>query len=1013
MKFSIAFYVDSVPFTASVVDGTASLGGSESACLGTARALQARGHQVSIYANKLDPGAAGLDRWGVRWYPSEELREPDGHQDWDVFCSLRMPSIYYRQRTARLRLIWNQDLMNADPFKAQIMAHAWAYDKVLYVSEYHRRQWEEWLPELKPLGHVTRNSFDPANLPTSVNKDPYRIIHISRPERGLEPLLRMWPLLKREVPQATLQICRYSSMYDKDGWGEVCKNYDGKVEQINKITGGITLLGELGKKELYQAISDAGVMWYPGVPTFAETSCIASIEAQACGTVFVGSLKGALPETVPSGILIPGDAFSKDYQRESVESVVDVMRGCAENSADYQTLVEAGRKHVLTYTHDAVAADWEQWIEHYFQERYQSNKLGVLRQLMHYDDHTAAKHVAGYIMAVRDCYRIPGTPAPEVKPGLEPCSDAEYTEASDALSLCHRVIAGEEQKAETYAEFAADPLIEAERSDRFKAVIPKFANSTHVLDLACGPGSFSLALAKARPDIKITAIDYSEGNITVAKKAAEAWGVAEQCTFITAPVYDFATQTPSKLPPEVAGADGAFIGEFLEHVADAPAMVDAVESVLQLNSPVVYSVPNGPLVELHGRNIPRKRGHVHHFGVKDVQAMFGQKKDLDVAFLGWVGVSPKGNACGNWLISYRTSKAPTGQRPYEHQIVTTRPYARLSVGIIASESEFEIAKCLANVWGLADEIVVGLCGSTDRTREICEQFDQAYLESKIRVVSLPAVTDLPDGFAEARNTVLKAATGDWFLWMDTDESLIGGHTLGKYLEGGPYNGYVIRQNHLQLDAPNHYDVPTRLFRRCEDIQFYGVVHEQPQMGDCNGDITPALEASDCQIAHTGYIDASVRRQKLFERNLPLVVRDQDRFPDRRLGKLLVARDCVHLGDETCRQAGDTLTGDAESYYRRAIEIFTEHFADPGDKFHELARPFYERALQALGEGTEVEWALAGKPGGLNGTHAKPHRFWVLDDQELKVIVEHRLSKAYLQMNPTPVHVDPYPTEAIH
>ncbi len=62
---TIAFFIDSVPFTKSVIAGESSLGGSESACLGLARALRARGHQVSIFATKLDEDCHGLDHAGV------------------------------------------------------------------------------------------------------------------------------------------------------------------------------------------------------------------------------------------------------------------------------------------------------------------------------------------------------------------------------------------------------------------------------------------------------------------------------------------------------------------------------------------------------------------------------------------------------------------------------------------------------------------------------------------------------------------------------------------------------------------------------------------------------------------------------------------------------------------------------------------------------------------------------------------------------------------------------------
>ena len=56
------FHIDSVEFTPGVIDNRESLGGSESACLGLARALQARGHRVHIFTTKLHADAPTRDR---------------------------------------------------------------------------------------------------------------------------------------------------------------------------------------------------------------------------------------------------------------------------------------------------------------------------------------------------------------------------------------------------------------------------------------------------------------------------------------------------------------------------------------------------------------------------------------------------------------------------------------------------------------------------------------------------------------------------------------------------------------------------------------------------------------------------------------------------------------------------------------------------------------------------------------------------------------------------------------
>jgi hypothetical protein len=48
-----------------------------------------------------------------------------------------------------------------------VMAIGWALDKIVYVSEYHRQQWEAIQPEIAPLGAVTKNGYDPAHVPTA------------------------------------------------------------------------------------------------------------------------------------------------------------------------------------------------------------------------------------------------------------------------------------------------------------------------------------------------------------------------------------------------------------------------------------------------------------------------------------------------------------------------------------------------------------------------------------------------------------------------------------------------------------------------------------------------------------------------------------------------------------------------------------------------------------------------------------------------------------------------------
>jgi glycosyltransferase involved in cell wall biosynthesis/2-polyprenyl-3-methyl-5-hydroxy-6-metoxy-1,4-benzoquinol methylase len=998
----IAFAVDSVPFTKAVRDGETSLGGSESACLGLARALARRGHQVHVFATKLSEDAEGPDAAGVQWHPLHTFADLSAVFHWDLFVALRMPSIFNGPIRARYRMLWNQDLMTTESFKNSIMAIAWNVDEQVYVSDFHRKQWEEYIPEIAGTGYVTRNGYDPRFVPTDAVKNPNRIIHISRPERGLAPLLMMWPAFKQAHPSATLDLCRYSSMYDASGWGEVCKLFDSDVEKLNAEVGGIRFLGELSKPELYRAIAESAVMWYPGVPTFAETSCIAAIEAQACGTPFVGSFKGALPETVPWGALIRGDAFEDSYQADSMDAVGSLLYGCRNQTKRYRSEQERGREHVKGYTYDAIAAEWEAHILSAFQQRYESNKIGVLRALMHEDDMIAAQQVT------RDI----------ADQGVEQISLDHMLEVNASSALIDRIIKGEDHTSDDYSERSMDPIVEMQLGSRVSVVAEQFEGCTSILDVASGNGAFALAIALKYPAAHITAVDFSPGNIVKAEAAAKELGLSDRVTFVCAPVWDFASQQPSTwLRQQIASADetgphydGLFVGEFIEHIADCSGFVDAIEQVVKPGAQIVYTCPSGPIgVEYASRHEPSRRSHVHHFTHDELMSVWGHKQEIVFQYMRGKRTDV-GSLAGGWMITYRASDAKAGQRNYQERIVKTRPRLTLTVGILAHNAECDIARCLSSVYAVADEILIADTGSLDNTRVIAEHFG-----AKVRVIPSPHVNEQPEGFAGARNAVLAEAKGDWFLWIDTDEILTGAQCLRAYMEtGGPFLGFALKQNHFQLDAPFHFDTPVRIFRTTKPIKFYGCVHEQPQLNDCNGDIHPALQLDEAQIAHFGYLVAGVRKQKAYGRNRPLLLRDRQVFPDRRLGKVIWLRQLQQDGDELAQAVGYQ-DSRVRNLFGQAVTLFQTEFSDPKDKYHSLGRMFYENALKALDLGTEIEFAMAGKRGGLQANRAKPSRIWVHDAAELKAILDHETSKVLDQMTQKAVRVDPYvqKEESVH
>ena len=979
-----AFLMSSVQMTRAVIEGETSLGGSESSLLGLARGLAARKHEVTIFTTRLGEGedvsrSGYIDSGGVTWQRLEDFGQMNRMIEWDVVCSQRQMAPFGGTVNARMRLLWTQDLLVPGDMQNQAMAVSWNLDHICYVSDYHRAQWEDLQPELKGLGWVTKNGFDPALVPATSKKYGNRIIHISRPERGLGPLLDMWPRLKRMAPEATLRLCRYSSMYDQGpgSWSDVCASWDARVEAVNAEHGGITYLGELNKADLYKELAEAAVLWYPGVDTFAETGCIAAIEAQACGTPVVASYRGVCPDIVAFGTCIKGSTHDEAYQEASVKAVAHFL-GMGPSRASYEMGRQAGRTRVAPHTYAQIAEDWETQVTTWFDARYKANRLGVMRQLLYEDDHVAAKEVA-----IPLAFTTP--------------------EATDAVKLCDRVIDGKDHTAEQYGEAAiADPLAEVE-SPRFKEVIPLFKDCTQVLDAACGNGSFAIALTLANPKIQVTGLDYAQANVDRAEKAAIEAGVAGRCTFECIPVYDYDAHAlhadfdywMRECGNEDIVYDGLFVGEFVEHVQNTVVLVDGLESVLSEDSPVVYTCPHGACVELLPARMPHNRGHVHRFHYDDIQQVWGLKPNLNARVLD-AGDTIRGVPFGNWLISYTTAlDAPARPRDLQHRIRKTRPLQRLSVAMIAKDAAANVRRCIDSLYGMADEILVGIDPTTtDETKMLVEAYGRT-----VRAVEMDSPLLHEDGFAGARNQVLKQCRGEWVLWIDTDEVLMHPSRLRRYLEGSVFNGYVLRQTHLYLDGAPTYDIPVRVFRHDGRTQFYGCIHEQPQVDHANGPIEPTLEVVDVRIAHFGYLEEGQREYKRVTRNLPLLKKDQERFGDRLLGKVLLLREAVIQADAELRRNGGTMTPRIQAGYQHAVALMIEHFDDPAHMYHHLARPWYESALQHLGMGWEQEVAMAGEEGGMGGKHAKPERIWVRDGEEFERILVYKASTLAKKMQP--------------
>jgi ubiquinone/menaquinone biosynthesis C-methylase UbiE/glycosyltransferase involved in cell wall biosynthesis len=950
------FFLESVPFTKGAIIGQTSLGGSESAALGMMRALAARGHDVQCFATRLDaPG--NYD--GVTWHRAEsDLGPALSFMTPDVFVALRMVTPFVKFRVpGALNVLWCEDLL----VDLAVTGTLSQVDELWYVSAYHRAQWEGREPFLAPLGWVTRNGIDRSLMPAQawpggaawrdgviVTRDPHRYIYASRPERALTPLLEMWPEIRRTDPLATLGICRYRSMYDGEGTQvqQMVDAFDRMTQVVAEEVGGVEWLGQLGKRQLYEAIAGCRAMLYPGIATFAETSGIVALESQMCGTPLIGSWRGALPETLhpEAGLLIEGDADTPVYRAAFLASV---QHAASLPDADYQHMQDAGRRHATGYDFAAIAGEWEQHVEAFFGSRYAANKPKVLRTLLHYDQHVMARDVA----------RELGDTA--------------------TVDLCDTVIRGEHQTAEDYAEHAIPEVLEeAKTNTRFQDIIAQLkergVSPARCLDVACGNGSLAIALAWACPEAQIVGVDYSPGVLDMARAAAIEAGVSGRVTF--------AQSDWQHLPP--GPFDLVTCGEFIEHVEQPHQLLTALEAVCAPDGLCFVTCPCGPFAELMERPGERKRGHLHAYTHQQLSRLFvGRQWHLRHLA---IGTTQRGVPVGYWIVRW----TPNPEILFvaldcAADMLTTRPYQQITAIMIMKDGEDWLRKCLGALYSV-DQVLIHDTGSRDGSAALARDIGAQVVE-----------TDWPDSFAVARNRVLAQAESDgadWVLWVDCDEVLEHAERLRRYTTGaGPFLGYVIRQQHLMVDAPNFHDKPVRLFRAGRGIRFFGAIHEQPETAPDAG-IWPSLELPDVDILHLGYHRDRARREKLLTRNLPLL-QQQLVAPEgerRRLDIVLFVRDCANIAQFDLEAHGGQTTDKAHRHARAGVAAYRKHFADPADKYHGLARPFYETCLRVMGQGFEVGWALGAGVPKLTGKLA-PEVLQVFDVDEARVELHARMN----------------------
>jgi glycosyltransferase involved in cell wall biosynthesis/2-polyprenyl-3-methyl-5-hydroxy-6-metoxy-1,4-benzoquinol methylase len=894
-----------------------SLGGSETAGLCLARELAALGHHVTMFSNCPRPGI----------YDRVLYRELGAFVDYarsaphDVTVVQRMPEIFSARYNSRLNILWCHDL--ALGRQAELVRSAlWNIDKIAVVSEFMADQYRQ-VYQLTGGNVVwaTRNGIDLHRFPRPLARDRQTLVFGARPERGLDTLLeQIFPRLLARDPSLTLHLATYAIAVPE------LRDYYARCEAaIDRLGPRCVHHPPMPKAQYYELLASAGCYVYPtpsrSAPAFAETSCISVLECQAAGLPVVTSRRGGLPETLGpgAGTLIDGEPWSEAYQEAFIEAVL----GYVHDDGRFSSASSAGLTWARSLGWDGVARQWSDALTRFIEARNDSPSR-LVRHFIRRSDIIAAKTVVSAMP--------------------EHAERAALTERLDAWRFAESVDGIREQYNQIGLTHK-DVFDQVPQETRFKlleAWLMAHPDAQRILDFGCAHGGYAVGLAN-RVGRDWVGVDIDQHSV--------AWAERNRATHLTHPEahLTFRVGGADLDLSDEAPFDTLVAFEVLEHVPDPATMINQLERWVRPDGVVLITVPYGPWEWMSYRTYPH-RAHLWDFDLHDLRELFGKKKQVAFSAITVGEVRELGEPVGWHLIEYQVDGTPTEPIDLARKVRLQRPRDTVSLVMIAGPgAERTLGWALEPVHTIVDELIIGDCGMSDEARAIATAHD---------AVIVPAVDPTTEGFDVARNLALDHARMDWVLWHDTDERLIGAPNLLKYLRGGYFTGYAITQHNFKVDdRPKETVTPVRCFRRIVNgtpMRFFGMCHEHPELA-LNEGVGPWVILRDVHLAHVGYLEPATQIDK-FNRNIDLLRRDLERYPDRLLQKHFLCRELMTLAAHELKATGGIVSAEIEQKCREVIRLYREYFLGKPVFLNTDTMQYYSAALGILNEGVEVKWA---------------------------------------------------------
>ena len=323
-------------------------GGSEEAVYHLSKRLADLGWNVVVYANcgykEKKFGKVLRKPW---W--SFNVRDRQ-----DVLVVWRHPALYEIPNiNITKKYVWLHDILRPAEFTFRRLSQI---NKIFPLSKWQRDLFSD-IPDEKFM--ISRNGIDLEMIKKAeqkgIKRNPYRLIYTSSYDRGLECLLKLFPIIKKEVPQAELHIFYGWNIWDASHSGN--KEKMAEKEKILKLLNqpGVYEHGRIPQEQIMEEYLKSSILAYP--TEFGEISYITGMKAQALGCIPITTNAGCLDETIQFGLKVDSKTIYTDAnaQQEWISGVINLLQN-PPSEIERQEMENWARKH---FNWDSVAEQWD------------------------------------------------------------------------------------------------------------------------------------------------------------------------------------------------------------------------------------------------------------------------------------------------------------------------------------------------------------------------------------------------------------------------------------------------------------------------------------------------------------------------------------------------------------------------------------------------------------------------------------------------------------------------------